>query len=230
MIYTSGTTGIPKGVILTHNNILSDVEGIYKIIAQGRNLKGIKKTIFFWSVNLANDYELQGKSLFYKIKLSIANKLVFKKWREALGGNLRMIVSGGAAIQPRLSKIFTAAGIPVLQGYGLTETSPVIAVNTFEKDGQKWGTVGKPLFNVKVKIAEDGEILCKGPNVMKGYYKEPELTRETINEEGWLHTGDIGAIDSGELTASLKLKRVFIQEKYQKQIDTLFNISKKMLL
>ena len=141
-----------------------------------------------------------------------------------------MIVSGGAAIQPRLSKIFTAAGIPVLQGYGLTETSPVIAVNTFEKDGQKWGTVGKPLFNVKVKIAEDGEILCKGPNVMKGYYKEPELTRETINEEGWLHTGDIGAIDSGELTASLKLKRVFIQEKYQKQIDTLFNISKKMLL
>ncbi len=279
LIYTSGTTGIPKGVILTHNNILSDVEGIYKIlpldetckgvsylplchiyertniytfhyigisiyyaesmgtiadnirevkpdilttvprllekvydkiIAKGRNLKGIKKTIFFWSVNLANDYELQGKSLFYKIKLSIANKLVFKKWREALGGNLRMIVSGGAAIQPRLSKIFTAAGIPVLQGYGLTETSPVIAVNTFEKGGQKWGTVGKPLFNVKVKIAEDGEILCKGPNVMKGYFKEPELTRETINEEGWLHTGDIGTIDSdGHLCITGRKKEIF---------------------
>ncbi len=279
LIYTSGTMGVPKGVMLSHRNILSNVfdtwhifpldethkgvsylplchvyerTNIYvyqylgvslyyteslasiadnikevkpeilttvprllekvfdKIMAKGSKLKGIKKILFFWAVKLAHNYELKGKSAFYKIQLSIASKLVFKKWRDALGGNLKVIVSGGAALQPRLSRIFTAAGIPVLQGYGLTETSPAIAVNTFEKDGRNFETVGKPLKSVKVKIADDGEILCKGPNVMQGYFKEPELTARTIDSDGWLHTGDIGVMDdSGHLSITGRKKEIF---------------------
>ena len=280
LIYTSGTTGNPKGVILTHNNILSNVQALYhifpvddtskslsylpvshvyertnlyvyqylgvsiyyaenmgtiadnmkeispemlttvprllekvydKIIAKGRKLKGVQKSIFFWAVDLGLRFELDGKNgWFYEQQLKIANKLVFSKWREALGNNLRVIVSGGAAIQPRLARIFTAAQIPVLEGYGLTETSPVIAVNTFENGGTMFGTVGKPLKDVSVKIADDEEILCKGPNVMMGYFKDPELTKEAIDKDGWFHTGDLGRIEpEGHLKITGRKKALF---------------------
>ncbi|MFO8129891.1 MAG: long-chain fatty acid--CoA ligase [Bacteroidales bacterium] len=279
LIYTSGTTGVPKGVMLSHTNLLSNVEGVYrifpldehciglsylplshvyermniytylylgvsiyyaenmgtiadnireispeilttvprllekvydKIMARGRKLKGISRRIFFWSVSLAENYELSGKSPWYKLQLAIANKLVFAKWRAALGNNMRVIVSGGAALQPRLSRIFTAAGIPVLEGYGLTETSPVIAVNTFDPNGTKFGTVGKPLHNVRVRIADDGEIMCKGENVMKGYYKEPDMTSETVASDGWFHTGDMGTLEKeGHLRITGRKKEIF---------------------
>lgn len=279
LIYTSGTTGNPKGVMLTHNNIISQILALYhifpvdetcrclsylpvshvyertniylyqylgvsvyyaenmgtiadnlkevkpeifttvprllekvydKIIAKGRKLKGIKKSIFFWAVNLGLKYDESGKSIFYKMQLRIANKLVFKKWREGLGNNLRVIVSGGAALQPRLSRVYTAGGIQILEGYGLTETSPVIAVNTFEKGGRKFGTVGKPIKNVEVKIANDGEILAKGPSVMQGYFKEPKLTKEAIDPDGWFHTGDLGIIEpAGHLRITGRKKALF---------------------
>ena len=280
LIYTSGTTGNPKGVLLSHDNLVNNVLNVYhifpvdetsralsylplshvyertnlyvyhikglsiyyaeslgtigdnirevqpeilttvprllekvydKILAKGRKLKGIKKNIFFWAVNLGLRYELDGANgWWYELQLKIANKLVFKKWREALGGKLKTIVSGGAALQPRLNRSYTAAGIPVLEGYGLTETSPVISVNHFGKNGRKFGTVGPPLRDVQVKIAEDGEILCKGPNVMKGYYKEPELTKETIDKDGWFHTGDIGRIEpEGQLKITGRKKSMF---------------------
>jgi long-chain acyl-CoA synthetase len=279
LIYTSGTTGFPKGVMLTHSNILSNVMGVKhifpvdetckglsylplchvyermdnytyqflglsiyyaesmgtiaenirevrpeifttvprllekvydKIIAKGMLLKGVKKAIFFWAVSLANHYELEGKSWFYHARLRIANKLVFSKWREALGGNVRVIVSGGAALQPRLAKVFTAAGIQVLEGYGLTETSPVIAVNTLEKGGRMFGTVGKPLHNVEVKIAADGEILARGSNIMSGYYKEPGMTTEAIEPDGWFHTGDVGILEpEGHLRITGRKKEIF---------------------
>ncbi|MCB0804293.1 MAG: long-chain fatty acid--CoA ligase [Bacteroidales bacterium] len=279
LIYTSGTTGNPKGVMLTHKNILSQVfalhhifpvdetsrclsylpvshvyertniyiyqylgvsiyyaenmgtiadnlkeikphifttvprllEKVYdKIIAKGRKLKGIKKSIFFWAVNLGLRYDIEGKGWIYQKQLALANKLVFSKWREALGGNIRVIVSGGAALQPRLSRVYSAAGIQVLEGYGLTETSPVIAVNTFNKGERKFGTVGKPIEQVQVKIAGDQEILVKGPNVMQGYYKEPDLTKEAIDAEGWFHTGDLGQIDEkGLLRITGRKKALF---------------------
>ena len=279
LIYTSGTTGHPKGVMLTHNNILSQIFALYhifpidetckclsylpvshvyertniylyqylgvsiyyaesmgtiadnikevqpeifttvprllekvydKIIAKGLKLKGIQRSIFFWANNLGLKYDEKGKSIFYKIQLNIANKLVFKKWREALGNNIRVIVSGGAALQPRLARVYTAGGIEVLEGYGLTETSPVIAVNTFEKGGRVFGTVGKPIKNVEVKIASDGEILAKGPNVMQGYFKEPEMTKEAIDAEGWFHTGDLGKIEpEGHLRITGRKKALF---------------------
>jgi long-chain acyl-CoA synthetase len=172
------------------------LEKVYdKIVAKGLKLKGIKRGLFFWSLNLGLKYELDGKNgWWYEFKLKIANKLVFSKWRAALGGNIRTIVSGGAALQPRLAKVFTAAKIPILEGYGLTETSPVIAVNSLEKNGRKFGTVGMPIKDVEVKIAEDGEILVKGPIVMKGYFKSPGMTKEAIDQERWFHTGDMGAI------------------------------------
>jgi long-chain acyl-CoA synthetase len=259
IIYTSGTTGNPKGVMLSHHNILSNVdscrepipadqysrvltflpichiyermlhylymyigcsiyfaesmdtigdnirevkphvftavprliEKVYdKIVAKGDELTGLKRKLFFWAVRLGEEFDVQGKSIFYKLKLAIARKLIFSKWKEALGGNVNAIASGSAALQPRLARIFYAAGIPILEGYGLTETSPVVTVNSFQK-GVRFGTVGPLIDGVQVKIAEDGEILVKGPNVMMGYYKLPEVTAETIDSEGWFHSGDI---------------------------------------
>jgi len=279
LIYTSGTTGFPKGVMLSHDNLLSnvrDVQHIFpvdetskglsylplchvyermdvytyhylgvsiyyaesmgtiaenirevkpeifttvprllekvfdKILAKGMQLKGFKKAVFFWAVHLAQHYELSGKGLLYRLQLGIADKLVFSKWREALGGRVRVIVSGGAALQPRLARIYTAAGIPVLEGYGLTETSPVLAVNTLARGERKFGTVGKPLKQVQIKIAGDGEILAKGPNIMKGYYKQDELTREAIDHEGWFHSGDMGEVDKhGFLRITGRKKEIF---------------------
>lgn len=280
IIYTSGTTGNPKGVMLSHHNLLSNVSAVYrffpidqtnkalsylplchvyertniyiylylgvsvyyaenmatiadnireispeilttvprllekvydKIMAKGMKLKGLQKQIFFWAHDLGLNYKENGKnSLFYKIQLHIANKLVFSKWREALGGKMRVIVSGGAAIQPRLIKVFTAAKIPVLEGYGLTETSPVIAVNTLEPGGTMFGTVGAVINNVEVLISPEGEILVKGPNVMQGYFKDPELTNTAIDEQGWFHTGDVGLIESsGHLRITGRIKEIF---------------------
>jgi long-chain acyl-CoA synthetase len=281
LIYTSGTTGRPKGVMLTHRNIVSDVllsaervpfdfgtyvslsflpvchifermilylyqyfsvsiyfaesiekisdnlkevkphvisavprllEKVYdKIIAKGSTVGGIKQKLFFWAVELGLEYEPYGANgWWYETKLSLARKLVFSKWKEGLGGNIELIVSGSAALQPRLARVFAAAGIPVMEGYGLTETSPVIAVNDQRNYGFRIGTVGKVLRDVDVKIAEDGEILCKGPNVMKGYYKDKEKTDEAINKEGYFHTGDIGELDKdGFLKITDRKKEMF---------------------
>ena len=266
IIYTSGTTGNPKGVMLSHGNILSNVaacqeripadhnskvlsflpvchiyermlhylymyigcsihfaesmdtigdnirevqpdvftavprliEKVYdKIMAKGDELTGIKRALFFWAVRVGEQYDVVGKGFFYKIKLAIARKLIFSKWQLALGGNVRAIASGSAALQPRLARIFMAAGIPILEGYGLTETSPVVSVNCFI-NGIRIGTVGPLIKDVEVKIAEDGEILVKGPNVMMGYYRKPEATEEVIDAEGWFHTGDIGTFIEGK--------------------------------
>ncbi len=166
-----------------------------KIMLKGKELSGIKKGMFFWAVNLGLRYELNGANgWWYEFQLKIANKLIFSKWREALGGHVEVIASGGAALQARLARIFTAAGLTIQEGYGLTETSPVIAVNCPEYPYLKFGTVGPIVENVEVKIAEDGEILMKGPSLMLGYYKDEEKTKEAIDKDGWFHTGDIGEI------------------------------------
>lgn len=281
LIYTSGTTGKPKGVMLTHKNIVSDVllssdrvpfefgqyvalsflpvchifermilylyqyysvsihfaesiekisdnlkevrphvisavprllEKVYdKIIAKGSTVGGIKQKLFFWAVELGLKYEPYGANgWWYEMKLSLARKLIFSKWKAGLGGRIELIVSGSAALQPRLARVFAAAGIPVMEGYGLTETSPVISVNDQRNGGFKIGTVGKVLKNVEVIIAEDGEILTKGPNVMTGYYKDEEKTREVINGDGFFHTGDIGELDSeGFLKITDRKKEMF---------------------
>ncbi len=280
IIYTSGTTGNPKGVMLSHSNIVSNVvdsmpaftfaengekalsflplnhifermvsyiyisaglsiwyaesmesigenlrevkpmvfctvprllEKVYeRIMAKGLELKGIKRALFFWALNLGKQYDnVQRGSAWYRMQLSLANKLIFSKWREALGGNVKAIVTGSAACQERLIRIFSAANVVIMEGYGLTETSPVISVNLFESEGRRIGTVGKLIRNVDVKIAADGEILCKGPNVMMGYYKQPQLSAEAM-EDGWFRTGDIGQwVDDVFLKITDRKKEIF---------------------
>lgn len=268
LIYTSGTTGRPKGVMLTHKNLVSNslasrkrlplvsdskslsflplchvyermisylyfytgtsiyyaesletigdnlrevkpdvftavprlLEKVYdKIVAKGTELTGIKRALFFWALGLGQKYELNGANgAFYEFQLKLANKIIFNKWREALGGNAKAVASGAAALQPRLARVFLAAQIPVMEGYGLTETSPVLAVNEEANDGVRIGTCGRPLDNVQIKIADDGEILAKGPNVMLGYYKNEEATKEVFTEDGWFKTGDLGTLVEGQ--------------------------------
>mgnify|MGYP003330599442 FL=1 len=278
LIYTSGTTGKPKGVMLSHHNIVSNVlsarsrvpfdkgaialsflplchiferviiyiyqycgvtvyfgegldkisdnikevkpsvmtvvprllEKVYdKIVGKGKELTGIKKSLFFWALELGLKFEPYHRSALYNFKLKIARKLIFSKWQEALGGNLELMVSGSAALQPRLTRVFGAAGIPVMEGYGLTETSPVITVNDQRNGNWRIGTVGRQIDGIEVKIAEDGEILCKGPNVMMGYYKDEEKTNEVIKDD-FFRTGDIGEFDSdGFLRITDRKKEMF---------------------
>ncbi|WP_297518622.1 long-chain fatty acid--CoA ligase [Flavobacterium sp.] len=280
IIYTSGTTGKPKGVMLSHQNIVSNVidsagripfeegksralsflpvchifermilyiyqyysvsiyfaenieklsdnikevkpnvfsvvprllEKVYdKIYQKGAELTGIKKALFFWALNLGLRYEPYGANgAWYEFQLKLARKLIFSKWKEGLGGKLNVMVSGSVALQHRLIRVFAAAGMPVMEGYGLTETSPVISVNDQKNFGFKVGSVGRVIPNVTVKIAEDGEILCKGPNVMMGYYKDPVLTGEVL-KDGFFHTGDIGEIDTmGFLRITDRKKEMF---------------------
>lgn len=280
LIYTSGTTGRPKGVMLSHKNIVSNaiasskrlpvdlgrtkalsflpvchifermllymyqycgvsihfaesletisdnlkeikpevmtavprlLEKVYdKIYAKGADLTGIKKKLFFWAVELGLEFEPYGQNgWWYEFKLKIARKLIFSKWQEALGGNLMAIASGSAALQPRLARVFNAANLPVMEGYGLTETSPVVSVNDMRENGFRIGTVGKAIENTEIKIAEDGEILVKGPQVMLGYYKDPEKTAEVLID-GYFYTGDIGEIDAdGFLKITDRKKEMF---------------------
>ncbi|WP_250419074.1 MULTISPECIES: AMP-dependent synthetase/ligase [Pontibacter] len=269
ILYTSGTTGIPKGVMLSHHNMISNVFGsariiqeigvhgkralsflplnhafermatycliysgtsiyyakgmdkisanlrevkptlfttvprllekVYEgIVAKGKELKGLKRTLFFWALKLAEQFEINKPlPLSYRLQLALADRLIFSKWREAMGGELKAIITGAAACQIRLLKVFTAAGIVIQEGYGLTETSPIISGNRYNEAGRMFGTVGPLLDGVEVKIAEDGEILAKGPNVMMGYYKRPDLTAEVMDGE-WLRTGDIGTMVDGK--------------------------------
>jgi long-chain acyl-CoA synthetase len=188
------------------------LEKVYeRIINKGKELTGIKKKLFFWAVSVGNRYEVDKNQGFgYNLQLAIANKLIFSKWREALGGNVRAIVTGAAACQVRLLRVFTAAKLVVMEGYGLTETSPVISVNRYESYGRRFGTVGNVIKNVEVKLAEDGEICCKGSNVMLGYYKRPDLTAECIDSEGWFHTGDIGIwVEGNFLKITDRKKEIF---------------------
>ena len=277
ILYTSGTTGFPKGVMLSHKNILSNVQNVddvfqgiglkngdkalsflplnhifermvtyiylfksmciyyaesldkigdnlkevqpavfttvprllekvyERIMGKGQELTGIKRKLFFWAVDVGSRYEVAKKQGgWYDFQLGLANKLIFKKWREGLGGNVKAIMTGAAACQVRLLKIFTAGKMVIMEGYGLTETSPVISVNRYDEDGRRFGTVGPVIRNTEVKLAEDGEICCRGDNVMMGYYKRPDLTSECIDADGWFHTGDIG---------------VWVEDKYLKITD-----------
>lgn len=181
------------------------------VIARGKALKGMKKRMFFWAVNLGLRYKPPGESgCFYRRKLKLADKLIFTKWRDALGGNVRIAGCGGASLQPRLERIFWAAGIKVLNMYGLSETSPIITINRPEKPDLKLGSVGALIDGVEMKIAEDGEIVCRGHNVMLGYYKDPELTATAFDEDGWFHTGDMGHIEDGKfLFVTDRKKEIF---------------------
>lgn len=216
-IYFSETL---DNVVADINDVKPDVfttvprvlEKVYdKIIEKGKALTGIKKKLFFWAVDLGLKFQEPGKNgMLYSIKLGIARKLIFSKWQEALGGNIKIIVSGGAALQERLARIFWAADLKVLEGYGLTETSPVIAVNSYLPNGLKFGTVGKPLKNLEVKIASDGEILVKGPSITTGYYQNEEATKEAFDENGFFKTGDIGEITTdGFLKITDRKKEMF---------------------
>ena len=277
LIYTSGTTGTPKGVMLSHRNLVSNcvdswprlpvdqygkslsflpichvyermvtylymltgvsiyfaesidtigdnirevqpqvftavprlLEKVYdKIIAKGAELTGIKRKLFFWAVAVGEKYEIK-RSFGYNLKLGIARKLIFSKWKAALGGNVQAVASGSAALQPRLARIFHAAEIPIFEGYGLTETSPVVSVNDGKNDGLRFGTVGRLLDTVEVKIAEDGEILVKGPNVMLGYWNRPDATADVL-KDGWFHTGDIGRFEEDQyLKITDRKKEIF---------------------
>ena len=278
LLYTSGTTGSPKGVMLSHKNLVGNaraassvfgmtindrflsvlpishvggrmgnyqtqyngtsiyyaenmgalaanmreikpqgfgtvpriLEKIYDtIISKGKKLTGIKKSIFFWAVELGLNYDIDN-GWFYKQKLKIADKLIFSKWRAVLGGNIKFAGCGGAALQPRLEKIFWAAGIKVVNMYGLTETSPIMTINRLNKPDVKLGTIGPVIDGVEIKFAEDGEILCKGHNVMLGYFKNPEQTKEVLDEEGWLRTGDIGFLEDDKfLRVTDRKKEIF---------------------
>ncbi|MCD4791699.1 MAG: long-chain fatty acid--CoA ligase [Bacteroidales bacterium] len=181
------------------------------IISKGKQLTGVKKKIFFWAVKVGLKFKPVGESnWFYRKKLSIADKLIFSKWREAIGGNVKLVGCGGAALQPRVERIFWAAGIKILNMYGLTETSPVITINRQHKPDLKLGTVGSLIDGVEMKIADDGEILCKGHNVMLGYYKNPELTKQVFTEDGWFRTGDIGTIEDNKfLKVTDRKKEIF---------------------
>ena len=191
-----------------------------KIMATGNKLTGIAKIVFFWAVKLAEQYEYDGaKGFMYELKRKIAYNLVYKKWRDAIGGNIAVIVSGGAALNERLCRMYTCAKMVVYQGYGLTETSPVIAVTAFRKGCYGYGSTGGILPAVKVKIADDGEILTKGPSLMKGYYKNPDLTKETIDEQGWFHTGDIGKIEDETLLFITGRKKSFFKNSFGKYIN-----------
>jgi len=280
LIYTSGTTGVPKGVMLSHKNLVSNslscierlpvdsngkslsflpichvyermlvylymitgvsiyfaesmetigdnlrevkpevftavprlLEKVYdKIVAKGSELTGIKKTLFFWALDLGEKYEPYGANgVWYEFQLSIARKLIFSKWKEALGGNVLAVASGSAALSPRLARVFLAAGVPVMEGYGLTETSPVATVNASHNKGLMIGTVGRVIDGVEGNIADDGEILIKGPNVMIGYYKQPEKTKEVLADDGWFSTGDIGKfVGDGFLKITDRKKEIF---------------------
>jgi len=280
LIYTSGTTGVPKGVMLSQNNLVSNFVthsrmhhlgkehrvisflplchvyersvnyhfqykgmGVYYVgnlnqivtaikeikphmfnsvprllekvydgfVAKGKELSGIKKLLYFWALRLTRHFEYNKKyGPLLKLKIKIADKLIYSKWREALGGNIVYVVSGGAALQPRIARVLGMAGMYNLEGYGLTETSPVIAVNNPAKGEMKIGTVGPVLEGFEVKIAKDGEILCKGPGVMMGYYKSPEMTAEVIDKNGWFHTGDIGVLEEGKyLKITDRKKEIF---------------------
>jgi long-chain acyl-CoA synthetase len=187
------------------------LEKVYdRIMDKGKALTGAKRLLFFWAVELAEEFDLYGKSPWYKARLAVARKLIFSKWQEALGGNVKTIASGSAALNPRLARIFAAAGLSIQEGYGLTETSPVISVNLPVNGGMKLGTVGPVISGVEVKLADDGEIWAKGPNLMMGYYNRPDLTAEVITPDGWFKTGDIGVIDAdGHLRITDRKKEIF---------------------
>ena len=206
---TDNMKEVQTQILTTVHRLLEEVHD--KLSSSGHKLKGVKRWIFWWAFHLALKYELKGANgWFYELKRKIYDWLVYVKWREALGGKINIIVSGGAALQPRLGRLFTCAGIHILEGYGLTETSPVIAVSDLNEHGVKFGTVGPVLRGVTVKIADDGEILVKGPNVMKGYYKDPEMTKEVIDAGGWFHTGDLGHIEpEGQLKITGRKKELF---------------------
>ncbi len=278
IIYTSGTTGNPKGVMLSHSNIVNQLENVKmtpakwskvalsflplchayermlvylyqylgmsvyyaeslgtiaenikevqptmmtavprllekiydKLYLSGKKLPFIQRKLYYWAFNLAKKYQLEGNGWWYDQQLKLADKLIYKKWREALGGNFDIVVSGGSALQSHMGSFFSAIGMPVFEGYGLSEASPVIAVSQRGKHGRKFGTVGPPLPGVEVKLGERDEILCRGHNVMLGYYRDPELTAEVIDKDGWLHTGDIGKFTpEGQLIVAGRLKSIF---------------------
>lgn len=187
------------------------LERIYdKLYQAGKKQSFLNRQIYYWAFNLATKYQLEGMSPLMKSKLRLADKLVFSKWREAIGGNFDIVVSGGSAIQPHMASFFSAIGLPVFEGYGLSETSPVIAVSQRVKNGRKFGTVGLPLPGVEVKLGDRDEIMCRGHNVMMGYYKDYELTAQVIDEDGWFHTGDTGKFTpEGQLIITGRLKNIF---------------------
>lgn len=187
------------------------LERIYdKLFLAGKNLSPLQKRLYYWAFDLAKKYQLENTGIFQKLWLKVADKLVYSKWRTAIGGNFDIVVSGGSAIQSHIASFFSAIGMPVFEGYGLSETSPVIAVSRRGKNGRKFGTVGPPLRGVEVKIGERDEIMCRGHNVMLGYYKDPELTMQVIDADGWFHTGDIGKFTpEGQLVITGRLKSLF---------------------
>lgn len=279
LIYTSGTTGNPKGVMLSHHNLISNfkaalevlplkshqnvlsflplchsferivsyaymasglsiyyaenmdtigdnlkevkpqmfttvprlLEKVYeRIMEKGHALTGIKRSLFFWALGLGEQYQLnQDQGWWYNTRLKIARKLIFSKWKDALGGRVEFIATAAAAMNPQLATIFTAANIPILEGYGLTETSPVLTVNRMDEKERKIGTVGIPIPGLEIKIASDGEIMARGPNIMLGYYKQPRITEEVIEPDGWFHTGDIGEFDGPFLKITDRKKALF---------------------